>query len=522
MKLDVVVYLLRGGAGALDAARDHLEQELGYGELPMRDDVDFEGNMVLLAKQHHEKRPAWVEWCAQLFDVTTAPASAAYGTVLLLVADGRTFAVCFGTGWNALPRDLVEPDFGLRVAMQIVPAAKVQSLITKSVDLKSNEKNVYNHAGSDLAQFPLDVEAEWLRQTGGGVDGTQGFAAVSGKAGLRLVSYARNVDALPATCAWLLDRFNQPVPEAFRFYENLQPVDRYDPQHQVLEDQLVAKLAAGQFDGLTVVLDREDVERAHARALKHVRRSVVLDGVTDDRVWAAVRDHAGHAHDYEVQKLALYLEDAHGEKLLREPLLQFIHAEITDAIGVWIRMEGRWFRATRDYVGSVDQMLRAEASDITTTLRIPDWHTGAHRTELSFNTAAATRRRWLLQDQDEVPRHGQRIEPCDLLTPDAHFIHLKNADSSQHVGALIGQLRAAAYMLKNDEPFRAEMARRYQDEFGRTDLLDKRSTFVLALARKPHLDVFGDMLVAKINILDCGRRVRAMGHDFAVCKVKRT
>lgn len=522
MKLDVVIHLLRGGPGALDAAREHLEQDLDYAELPLRDDVDVEDTMVLLVKQHEERKPPWVEWCSHVFDVTEAPSSTATGSVLLLVAGGRTFAVTFGTGWTALPRDLVEPDFGLRVAMQLVPSAKVQSLVTKSVALKSNEKNVYNHAGSDLAQFPLDAESEWLRKTGGGVDGSQGFVAVTGKTSVRLVGYTRDVDSLPATCTWLLADFNAQVPEAFRFYENLQPVSRYDPLHKALEDQLVAKLDAQRFDGLTVVLDREDAERAHSRELKHGQRSVELGVVADDQVWDAVRDHAANARDYEVERVKLLLKDANGDKVLREPLLRFIHAEITDATGVWIRMEGRWFRATQDYVDKVDQMLRSEVADITADLRVPPWHTGAHRTELSYNTAAATRRRWLLQDQVTVNCQGQSIEPCDLLTPDAHYIHLKNADSSQHVGAQVGQLRAAAYMLKTDEPFREEMARRYHAWSGQHDLLDKRATFVLALARQPHLDIFGNMLVAKINILDCGRRVRAMGHDFAVCKVNRT
>jgi uncharacterized protein (TIGR04141 family) len=521
MKLDVVVYLLRDRPDAVDLARQHLETELGYGELPLRDDVQVDTTMVLFVKSHDERVPAWVDWCGELFQTAAAPKSISVGSVLLLVASGRTFAVTFGTGWNSLPRHLVEPEFGLRVAMQLVPPTKVQSLVTRSVDLKSNEKNIYNHAGSELAQFPLDAESEWLRQAGGGVDGLNGFAAVTGKTSIRLIGYTHDLSKLPATCSWLLGRFTAPVPEAFRFYENLQPLSPHDAQHQALEDALLAKIASQHFDGLTLVLDREDAERATERALKHGHSGVDLAQVADDEVWAAVRHLAAHARDYDPTRLTLVLKDADG-KVSRDPLLRFVHAEIADATGVWIRMEGSWFRAAQDYVTQVQQMLRAEVPDLTARLRMPAWSTAAHRTELSYNTTTATRRRWLLQDQVNVTRHGQTIEPCDLLTADAEFIHLKNADSSQHVGAQIGQLRAAAYMLKGDEVFRRTMAMRYAGHTGANDLLDKRATFVLAMARQAHLDIYGNMLVAKINILDCGRKVRALGHDFAVCKVDRT
>lgn len=76
-------------------------------------------------------------------------------------------------------------------------------------------------------------------------------------------------------------------------------------------------------------------------------------------------------------------------------------------------------------------------------------------------------------------------------------------------------------MMKHHEDFRREMQRRHQKHTGRDTLLKYRPTFVAALARQPHLDIFGDMLVAKINLLDCSRKVRSLGYDFGVCKVDR-
>jgi len=521
MKLDVAIYLLRGDESALSVAEDHLI-ELGYYELPTLGGIELATSMVLLAKQHDEKDPDWVKWCTGVFETADAPKSASVGAVLLLVSEGRVFAVTFGTGWNGLPRDLVEPDFGVRVAMQLVSPDRLRSLVTKSVNLRSSEKDVYNHAGSELAQFPLDPESEWLRQTGGRVDGSQGFVAVRDTNSVRLVSYTKPVLSLPATCAYLLDKHDKEVPEAFQFYKHLRPLSKYDQKHRDLEEALASRLTAGQFDDVTVVLDRAKAAAAAMRQLKHGHASYGLSDVVDSEVWAGVADFAANVSEFELSKVRLLLKDADGKRVTNDPILRFVHAQITDADGTWIRMDGGWFRATSDYVARVESQLKLEIDDLTATLGMPAWHVGGNPTELRYNTSAATRKGWLLQDQKNIHVGNQSIEPCDLLTPDAHFIHLKNAEDSQHVGALVGQLRGAAYMMKHHDDFRQTMRQRYADHTGVDDLLEKRSSFVLGLARKPHLDVYGRMLVAKINIPDCGRRVRALGYDFGVCKVDRT
>jgi hypothetical protein len=45
---------------------------------------------------------------------------------------------------------------------------------------------------------------------------------------------------------------------------------------------------------------------------------------------------------------------------------------------------------------------------------------------------------------------------------------------------------------------------------------------VLAIARPAQSDLFGKMLLSRINVLEHARRVQSRGYDFAVCRVVLT
>ena len=522
MSINITVSLLKTNPNASDDARKHFEEH-DYIEQPTREDIDVPEGMTLLSKQHDPKVPPWVPWTASVFQLQEPPSSASTGAVLFLESGDRHFVVTFGSASNTLPREVVERDFGIRCVMQLVAPERVRLLATKSMGLRSKEKTVYNQTGDELGSFGIDREAEWLREAAGPVvDGaTFGFAAVQGKDSIRLVSYTLGIDELADTCATLLTLFEAEVPEAFRFFENLRPIDRHDALHTQLEDQLLESLQKGQYGRMTVVLDQALAEALDDRELKQHKTGVTLDDITDPKVWsglAALATKVGTGFD--VTRVRLVLNAA--DKTIDKPLIDYIQAEITKGGDLYLRLDGAWFRATSDYVASVDAQLAAEVPDLTKDLALPQWDTRTHPVELDYNTWVAGTNGWLLQDQNEVQYSGyQSVEPCDILTPEGQWIHLKDASGSQSVSALVGQLRGAAYLLQNDSKFRAEMAKRYEDKFGVDELMTKPAAFIMAFARAPHLTIFGDMLVAKVNTLDCGRRVRAFGFGFGVCKVAR-
>jgi len=46
-----------------------------------------------------------------------------------------------------------------------------------------------------------------------------------------------------------------------------------------------------------------------------------------------------------------------------------------------------------------------------------------------------------------------------------------------------------------------------------------RPKVVLAIARPPHAELFGKMLLSRINVLEHARRVQGRGFGFAVCRI---
>jgi uncharacterized protein (TIGR04141 family) len=134
----------------------------------------------------------------------------------------------------------------------------------------------------------------------------------------------------------------------------------------------------------------------------------------------------------------------------------------------------------------------------------------------------AKRKKWLLQDKELLypsGASGASFEPCDLLTEDAFFIHVKEGKGSPNLNHLFAQMSAAADLYAKHAGARSEMRRRYAKQWKATPLSERRPTFVAAIGRASISDdLLGKMLVAKISLLDHAKRVQALGFAFGVAR----
>jgi uncharacterized protein (TIGR04141 family) len=149
-----------------------------------------------------------------------------------------------------------------------------------------------------------------------------------------------------------------------------------------------------------------------------------------------------------------------------------------------LRLEGRWFKASRDYRKSVDARLKA-LPNLSAELSLPHWKKAVHADEGKYNTYVASQKKWLLQDQVWLhPGDGARVEPCDLLTPEGHFIHVKSGDRASSIHHQLGQLSGAASLLSRHEPTKKDLSDRYAAKWPKSKLLDQHPKFVMAIGRR--------------------------------------
>lgn len=523
MRQDLSIYLLRKKTlpSAISAMAPRLAAQ-NYVEAPPLSGKKPDFRCACYIQKSSPSPPSWADFLAPHFSFSPAsPMSQSAASIILVGAKRRTFAVTFGHARHALSDDLIEPDFGLRVALNEVEPNSLRHLSTKTLDWKTKERSTYHHAGGTAPEFALDLDVEWLRRASGKAVGDKSFRAVAGSECVRLFGYREPLTKLHSTCIALGTSYDQGLPSAFAFAGQ---VERVDPKlSRTLNSRLDKKLAAFDLSGTTLIVPRDVYENAvHAR-IRHGQHKIELDDLDDVALGEALvrlRQQLGK-NALRPKALRLEVEDSSRNRLLESLLRKHLNTELSVKRRTHLLVEGTWIRVTSEY----EKRIRALAKDLETSLAIslPTWdHSvlpppkgGSTNKERVYNlhVAKSDKKNWLFQDGKLI----SNVEPADLIHRSRHLVHVKHGTSSAALSHAFGQTAGAAALLAREATFRKELERRYRDHF-KEELFGTQPTVVTAIGRKKGADTFGRMLLARISAVEHARRVRALGFSYAVLR----
>ena len=523
MSVDLTLYLLKTSVTDLDKViPDEKRGSELFEPVDMREDFKSDAKFACWVKKNEPKPTGWCAWLEEGFVFgNRRPESLSSGCVVLVWTVGRIFAACFGTGRHAIPDEFVERDFGLTVALNEVNPKQLRTLVTKSIDVRTRQRDTHQVVGADVPEFALDLDVEWLRAAVGRTD-RKDCNVVAGAESLRLYGWNRPLADLPRACADFLSIFSRGVPEVFQFADSVKPIAENDPLHLILERDLQAALQLRLFENLSIGVDAKVAHEASECFVTYKGgKSWSIPGLDDESLRVGLDKLAADEPRFDHSKIYLRLVDAAGDEVLHRRLDQLIQMEI-DRNGDWyVRLERRWFRCRDDYVKRVNARVEA-LDDLTAALTLPPWDTSAkiHPKEGDYNKYVATFKNWLLQDEQFWFHGEEKVEPCDLLTAERHFIHVKKGLAASALSHLFGQASGSADLLSRHQPFFTEMKTRYESKWPGTEFESAgRPKIVLAIARHPGSELFGKMLLSRITVLEHARRVRSHGYDFAVCRI---
>lgn len=520
MSVELTLYLLKPVVTSLaNVIPEEKRGADGFEQVPLIEGFDSEPAMACWVKKKEPQPTAWCEWLEEGFSFgNRRPETLTSGCVVLVSASGRVFAACFGTGHHAIPSEFVEYDFGLTVALNEVNPKQLRTLVTKSIDVRTRQRDTRQVVGADVPEFALDLDVEWLRSAEGRTDRSD-CSVVAGAQSLHLRGWKRPLRDLPRACSEFLVIFSRGLPEAFAFADSVKPIQSTDPLHLTLEGDLYAAMQLRYFEILSVGVDAKIAHEASSYFMTYGQKTWPINGLDDASLMAGLNLVYAFDANFDPARVYLRLLDAGGDEVLRERLDGLIQMEIDRASDSYVRIEGRWFRCREDYVTRVNARVQA-LDDLTATLALPAWNKVLQPEEEDFNAYVAGNKGWLLQDQVFWYRGGEKVEPCDLLTHQRHFVHVKDGSSSSNLSHLFGQASGSADLLHRHEPFQAEMKRRFEMQWPTLTFENAgKPKVVLAIARPPGGDLFGKMLLSRINVLEHARRVQSRGFDFAVCRI---
>lgn len=481
--------------------------------------IKLDDNHLVFIKRLSAHAPSWAQFFAGRIEPERFGRVKSSAAVLLTKADGRDFALVFGTGRYLLDPQSIEQRFGLLVTLNAVDPKKVRSIDKASLDRQGMQSRIQASRDASPREFGLDVEQDLVRAVAGTpIEGRVG-ETIAGFDALHITAHLTFEDLAGRLAKYLRKSRERTYQREFGWIDHVHEV-RDSKLEEALTRALVKELKTGRPfpcwmapDG---IIDWNDVtyfqygtaygaprfsHLALERFVEHIggRKKLTPDAVEKGRV-RALRADDSIAHEW--------------------PAERCLQAELQFQQRTYLLNSGKWYLIDRDFVEEIDRVVRAiPVCDVG----LPEYQDAAEG-KYNERAAAASGNRLALMDADTI-RHGggaSQIEFCDLYSLDCDMIHVKRYSGSGALSHLFSQAAVSGQSFKSDEAFRRKVNEKLPASHRianvRAPITSGRYRIVVAVIDGPgsseKLPFF-----SRITLKNTFRLLDAYGYRFAVSHI---
>lgn len=413
-------------------------------------------NAELYVQTPKSKKPKWVDFITPvtssgLPSILTAAASA----VLVIEQEGRAFAFPFGYGRSVLNLDRLEPNFGLKVALNSVDPSKLRSIDKKIYEDMVVSSSISLSSQSDLSNFNLDTYSDILRQATGTPRDLEFASRVSGADSLT-VNKEIGAAELPNFCAELKGAFElDTYKEEFGWIDNLQIVRDKETikslNGELLED-LKSKQGSRTHLALPENIDWQDIESFRIEGTN----STVFPELDLSEVLSALKPKLPALTIEKLKRRRVGVVYARSDEVdYRWTLYRCLVSEQEVGEHLYALIEGSWFRIQKSLVNEVNEYMDTIPPSAT---HLPQHRIGEIENEYNARLAA-TSPELLLLDRTTGAFKGESgsIELCDVFSTTGELIHVKRKSQSASLSHLFSQGQVSTSVLLGDAQYRKRM-----------------------------------------------------------------
>jgi uncharacterized protein (TIGR04141 family) len=472
--------------------------------------LPFNGRAFLVANR--QKSPAWVKPLKTYFQLDDLN-NQSNSFVLILEAGGRHFAYTAGYGHTIIDKHHVEHGFGVRVAASIVDPSALTTWENRTIEGNTRQRRTQLSRGGDLVALGVELDPTVVRNIAGATS-IEGVLRVSGTDSVTVKS-PHGVEQLRELCERLLAAYeSEDWKERFPELEALERLPGTHPLVPSLNEVVDQRLENRSTERLALAPLRVLGEELDGYAITGPR------GISFDLgEELSLEDlYAQVPADIDLRKLRFVPLDTDGNALdQRAGLRQYLVAEVELEGRLYALSEGQWYSVDADFRARIERDLLG--IDVSSEFDLPPW---GEEGEAAYVTDVAQERHWTVLDQKNIQFGGrQKVEPCDLVTPEGDLVYVKMAESSKVLSHLSKQAEVATELLIDDKYFRDSLC-----AAGGLDVeqvREKKIRFILAIGTpKPGPLSENLFFFSKVGIRQTRRHVeRTMGYRIGLAKVER-
>lgn len=385
----------------------------------------------------------------------TSLKNASNRAVLFFKVKGRVFAIAFGYGKHIIKEELIERDFGLRTALNLLDSEKFISIDKANLSDMALLTKMQSSRKSRPEAFNLDVISDLLRGVTAGISKSSNDlgSIITGNEGVYL-SPKINFFDIPDKLKKLIKAY-----ESEKYKENFDWIDN-------LKEEKNPKLIDQLRDLLIEALKNEDTTNIHLASPNIINwenyEGYAYSSVNDDlKMDLDISDFylykADKLQDLNwdvIKRLSIYLKYVNNEIRASAPFWRFINFEVEYKDAIYLFTLGKWYQINKNYVDDIRNYVKGiEESQLNYIPCAKDASEGEYNELL-----AASNKDYLLFDKNLVKSdyyNRSNIEVCDVLSiSNKEFIHVKPRSSSSTLSHLFAQGRISSTAILRDDSFR--------------------------------------------------------------------
>ncbi|MGL4644628.1 MAG: TIGR04141 family sporadically distributed protein [Vagococcus fluvialis] len=382
----------------------------------------------------------------------------------------RYFSVVYGYGRSMLEDGSIERNFGLIVAANLIDPQKIRSLNSMTIEDTIVDTQKQSAFYSNQTDLQVDRNKEILKSVSGAP---------------KLESEARflvGTDSLTATRKMKIED----IKESIIFYYNAYKKDDYKKNGFEWLDNV-------KKEKDKIILKKLDNELEWSVLNESYRITIGPNRIMDWENISGLYFTGNGKVDFDNLDMTLDYEDYLESikpgtdviaKLKRDKIMamtdtedDFLVSKVYDGIifelvfdkKKYLLCNGDWFKVDKDFY----EEIKLKISDCPVcSLGLDDLKPGEREDDYNKRICDANLDYALLDSKNyRVPGYSySKIEPCDILTRDKKFIHVKKNDSSSKLSHLFSQGTVSAEMLSRDPEFRKHINKKVRKKLGPTFL----------------------------------------------------
>jgi uncharacterized protein (TIGR04141 family) len=427
----------------------------------------------LLIFRDAPEQPEWVSYVEALASQRLGiPARESVGAILLLQPHARRrviYAATWGSGRFFLRSERLQPDWGLRCALNLISGlkaddpswdpARVRALRSKRVSQNTLIAEIQSSRKTTIDSFPFSADVDQLRRVTGTPTNSSRFGStISGGVSIHLkrpdeaknlINLCREIEQAHGSTDYQ---------RHFGWIDNVSSITDQKTVAKVYE-QIIADLRGGALQDFNLspptLVPWDEIAKFVYQWGNH--KSDVLDDPSAESFHEFLAKHSllGRlSADALRGEIKLHAMNDNSEKVQSWTIVKCLSGEFKIGTDSYILDDGALLYVARDYL----QDLNKFTNEINNSaLQFPTARRGEQEKNYNKRTSERLAGAILLDRRTVTRRQATAIEVCDVATKRKQLIHVKKGTSSSSLSHLFAQGVVSAELLHMDLDFRNEI-----------------------------------------------------------------